>query len=439
MRMGVRHMTNNRPDRLRLLAMPDRRRRDIVLQAGGGWSYKLAASGLLALASLAAGARADDPGPRMFSFSGFGTLGVVNSSQRNADYTSSAFKPNGAGYSHDWSADVDSLIGAQLDARFTPKLSAVLQVISQQNYDNTYWPHVEWANIKYQVTSDFSIRVGRIVLPVFFVSDYLKVGYANPWVRPPVGVYSLVPVTYADGVDVSYRMRLGEATNIVQSNYGTSDNQLPAVGDVKARQAFGVSDTIEFGNLSARFSYQQAKLTLNSFNSLFDAYRSLGPSGVALAERDNADGKILQLFGAGASYDPGKWFVMGEVVASIPHFVTRKQRAGYFTGGYRLGKFTPYLTYSQVLADKHSSDPGVTLPGAAGLNAGLDKILQSAPIQHTESAGVRWDFMRNTALKVQYDYTRLGAGSPGVLINLQPEFQPGGHFETFSVAVVFVF
>src|ERR1700690_2915709 len=84
-----------------------------------------------------------DSDQSMFSFSGFGTLGVVHSSEHDADFTSTIFKPNGAGYSHDWSPDVDTLIGAQVIARFTPQLSAMLQVISQQNYDNTYTPHVE--------------------------------------------------------------------------------------------------------------------------------------------------------------------------------------------------------------------------------------------------------------------------------------------------------
>jgi len=60
------------------------------------------------MALCAAGARADDAGTSMFSFSGFGTVGVVHSSEDKADFTSSFFRPNGAGYSRSWSADVDS-------------------------------------------------------------------------------------------------------------------------------------------------------------------------------------------------------------------------------------------------------------------------------------------------------------------------------------------
>ncbi|XVN16126.1 hypothetical protein QZH46_10155 [Pseudomonas corrugata] len=130
-------------------------------------------------------ANAADPNGPTFSVSSFGTVGMVHSSEKKADFTSSIYKPNGTGHSRSWSADVDSLIGAQVTARFTPELSAVVQVISEQRYDNSYRPYVEWANFKYQVTPDFSLRIGRTVQPAFLFSDSRKVGYTLPWVRPP--------------------------------------------------------------------------------------------------------------------------------------------------------------------------------------------------------------------------------------------------------------
>lgn len=107
----------------------------------------------------------DDSSAPILLFSAFGTAGVVHSSEARADFTSSIFKPTGAGNTHTWSADVDSILGAQVIADATAQLSATVQVISQQRYNNTYAPQVEWANIKYQVTPDISVLVGRIVLP----------------------------------------------------------------------------------------------------------------------------------------------------------------------------------------------------------------------------------------------------------------------------------
>jgi hypothetical protein len=58
------------------------------------------------------GASGDAPGASMFSFSGFGTLGAVHSNEDHADFTS-VLKPNGAGYTHQWSTDVDSRIAGR--------------------------------------------------------------------------------------------------------------------------------------------------------------------------------------------------------------------------------------------------------------------------------------------------------------------------------------
>src|SRR5271170_6366605 len=70
-------------------------------------------------------------GSSVFSFSGFGTVGATHSSEDSADFPAGIFHPNGAGYSRSWSPEVDSLIAGQLSARFTPELSAVLQVIAE--------------------------------------------------------------------------------------------------------------------------------------------------------------------------------------------------------------------------------------------------------------------------------------------------------------------
>jgi|SRR5579859_452274 len=402
---------------------------------------------LAALTLVAPGARADGPEAPMFSFSGFGSLGLVHSSEHQADFISSGLKPNGAGFSHNWSADVDSLIGAQVSANLTPELSAVLQVISEQNYDNTYRPHVEWANIKYAFTPDFSIRAGRIVLPTFLVSDYRKVGYANTWVRPPVELYSLIPINTSDGLDASFRLRAGDLTNTVQASYGSAEPRLPAGGSAKSKDARGISDTVEYGAATLHVSYFKTRLTLESLNPLFDGFRQFGPEGVTIADKYDVNNKDFTFIGLGGMYDPGGWYLIGEWGATDSHSALGKRSAWYTSGGYRLGKFTPYLIFAQAKADSNTSDPGLNvsalpafLAGAAGaLNAGLNTTLAATPVQKTVSFGGRWDFTRDVDLKLQFDHTRLGDGSPGTLINTQPGFRPGGTVNVISAVVDFVF
>lgn len=402
-------------------------------------SKKLTHIALLATALYAANASASDFEAPMFSFSGFGTLGVVHSNEDQADFTSSILKPNGAGYSRAWSADVDSLIGGQVTANFTPKLSAVLQVIAEQNYDNSYQPHVEWANIKYQFTPDFSVRAGRTVLSSLLFSDTRKVAYTYPWVRPPQEVYRLAPITASDGVDAIYQLHIGDMTNILQAHYGKSDNHLPNdAGDIKSRQSWSLAYTGEYHAVTVHINYGQSHTTLDGLKPIFDGFRQFGPEGIALADKYDIDNKTISVTTIGARYDPGQWFVMGEATQLVTHSVLGKSTGWYLSGGYRLGEFTPYLTYGEATAD-NLSDPGLAAPAAAGLNTALNSILSTKPVQNTLSIGGRWDFMSNTALKLQYDHTDIGVGSSGVLSNVQPGFQSGGTVNVFSATIDFVF
>jgi hypothetical protein len=75
---------------------------------------------------------------------------------------------------------------------------------------------------------------------------------------------------------------------------------------------------------------------------------------------------------------------------------------------------------------------------AAALNAALNATLATIPVQQTLSLGARWDVVANVAVKLQYDHMNLGAGSAGVLGNVQPGFQPGGMVHLVSASVDFV-
>jgi hypothetical protein len=401
----------------------------------------------LPLCAIGADAGSSGSGNPVFSFSAFGTLGVVHSSQEQADFVAGPFQPNGAGYTHSWSAAVDSLIGGQIAARITPELSAVLQVIAEQNYDGTYRPHVEWANIKYQITPDFSLRVGRVELPTFLFSDTRKVGYTYPWVRPPIEVYGLVPITDSDGADFSFRRSLGDLTNTTQGSFVQLNAQQPGNrGAAVSRASFNIANTTEYESLTFRLSYQHARLTITSLDGLLDTFKLFGPQGTAIAEKYDSDDKPVVTEIIGASYDPGHWFLISEWGHARFNSFLGELTSWYASGGYRVGKFTPYVTYAHESAASNS-DPGLTLAGlppalaglAAGLNAGLNTVLESIPTQATASIGVRWDFMKNLDLKLQADHTRLGADSSGTLINLQPGLRLGSTINLFSVSVNFVY
>jgi hypothetical protein len=409
---------------------------------------------ILCLAALhAAAAHGQDSVAPQFSLSGYGTVGVIGSDEDRADYLVDAFKPNGPGRTRTWSGDADSRLGLQVSAVLNSQLSAVLQVLSQQRYDNTYRPSVEWANLKYQVMPDMSVRAGRVVLPIFMVTDTRRVGYANPWIRPPVELYSLVPVTTNDGVDASYRFVAAGYSNTVQLSVGRSDSKFPnaggfEAGTAKVRNLVALNDAIERGFTTLRVSVGRASLTIDALRPLFDGFRQFGPAGVEIADKYSVDGRHVTFVGVGGSYDPGNWFAMGEWARFDTRSVVGKKSAWYVSSGYRINKkVTPYITYARIKADSNTSDPGLPLGGlpaqlvpvAAFLNGTLNAQLNLLPVQDTISVGARWDFAKNAALKVQYDHVKLGADSRGTFGNFAPDFQPGSKVRLFSAAVDFVF
>ncbi|GAB3400309.1 hypothetical protein NX774_09975 [Massilia agilis] len=397
--------------------------------------------------ALSAGALAGDADAPGLVLSGFGTLGYVHSTEREADYTNSSMKASGAGFTRAWSPDVDSRLGAQADVQLGQRWSGVVQVVSEQRLDRRYRPRIEWANIQFQVTPELALRAGRIALPAFLAADYRKVGYAYTWVRPPVEVYGSLPLPSSDGVDLTWRYPLGEIRNTTQAFFGRTDMGLTSTTHVKVRRLSGFSQTVERGPLTARLSALTADLTLDIGRGLFDALGAFGIAGDALAGRYEVDHKRAALTSLGLAWDPGHWFIMGEAGHTHTESFLGTTTSMYATGGLRRGALTPYASVARVRADTPTSDPGLPVAGlaaaslstAVNLNVGLNALLQTIPSQSSVSLGVRWDARRGVALKAQLDRVTPRDGSRGTLINTQPGFVPGRPLQVASLALDFVF
>ncbi|MGS0757185.1 hypothetical protein ACVBEH_22690, partial [Roseateles sp. GG27B] len=321
-----------------------------------------------------------------------------------ADYTDiPSIKPNGAGYSRTWSADVDTRLGLQISADVSPKLSAVFQVITQQRYDNSYMPTVEWANLNYAMMPDFNIRLGRIAMPTFLVGAYRNVGYAVPWARPPVQLYGqMQPITQSDGIDASFRHSFSDVSNVVQVSYGESNIDTPGEATPShVRNILGLFNTTEYGSTTFRVSYQQAELTVPSVNTLFDNFKYFGPAGSVIADQYSFQHRRISMLAFGVNYDPGDWFLMAEWGKGRFTSFLGAQTAWYVSGGYRLGSLTPYLSYSRSKKQGATSAAGLdltTLPpalaaSAAQLNGALNSLLKPNT-GTTFSIGSRWDFRK---------------------------------------------
>lgn len=425
-------------------------------------SCKFKITALISMMLYAVSVQAEDTGLPAFSFSGFGTLGLLHSSENKADFVGNFSQPNGAGYTSQWSANVDSRIGAQATVNIDDNFSAVVQIVSQHQYNNTYMPKIEWANVKYQFTPEFSVRAGRTLLATFMVSDTRLVSYTNHWIRPPLEIYGMLPVTNKDGIDAIYQFHVADVTNSVQASYGQTTLKLPYGGEVKGNPIFDFNDTLEYVNGTVHLGYTSLRGDVHSpsLDALFNGFTQFGNTASALPGLQASGAQALSLtnkyqlirfpysvFTLGAKYDSGTWLLMGEWADAKSSAAISNATAWYATGGYRFGRYTPYLTFAQLKVNK-LSEPGISTAGlpaplastALGLNAGLSTVINGYAVsQNTVSAGISWDFTRNAAFKLQYDRLSLGSGSTGWLSNIQPGFPLGGKVNVFSATVDFVF
>lgn len=397
-------------------------------------------------AATQAHAQADDI-TTSWSFQGFGSVGVVHSTEKQADYSANVLYPGKAGYSKDWSPEVDSRVGAQLSVNLDKRWSAVLQVVSERNLQNSWKPVVEWANVKYQASPEFSVRVGRIALPMFLAGDYRKAGYALPWVRPPVELYGALPISSSDGVDATYLWQAGGMKHTTQVFYGSTNRQLAPDYHAHGHGITGIAHTMTSGALTLRGGVTTSSLTVDVGAELFGGLRQFGPVGQHLAERYEIRNKRVLVVNAGLSYDPGDWFVMAEAGRFNYNSALGDFYGAYASAGVRLGAWTPYVQAGRSHALMPTQVAGVPLAGlppaaaatAAYLNGYLNSYLSAIPQQHSVAAGVRWDVSPSIALKLQYDRLHTRNGSSGTLINVQPGYRSGGHAGVTSVLLDFVF
>jgi len=417
---------------------------------------------VMVLATAGGSLQAQESAADYLTVSGFGTAAAAFSTEHQADFVGSLIQPNGAGHTADPSVGPDSKLGIQGQADFGERLSCVVQVVAQHQYDNGDAPRLEWANVKFKLRPDLSVRVGRTELPVFMLSDSRLVGYADLALRPPVELYSSEPMTRNDGVDLSWRLNFEDAVATLQALAGHSTARFPDDLRVTASRTRGVNLAFESGALTLRLHYTSSRIDLHStsIGSLLQGYQQLGAvlstlpglqaagaHAAGLAKTYDPVDVGISFLTLGVAYDPGRWVITAEWAADVSPTVFFDRKAWYATVGRRFGDWTPYLTRAAIRSG--SQQPGVSgllppqLPlasAAAALDAGLDRFLDTlAPTQNSVSFGVRWDFARDVDLKLQYDWIRLGGDSAGTLVNPLPGFRPGGTVGLVGVGVDFVF
>jgi hypothetical protein len=378
-----------------------------------------------------------------YSFSGFGTLGAVRTDTDAAQYATSVVQPGGA--RRGWDAEVDSLIAGQVDVRFTPALSLVVQAVANKTAKDNFTPHVEWAFGRWAVTRDLTLRGGIMSVPVFMGSDSRLVGISYPWVRTPTALYSQVPITNFRGVDALYRVAAGNVTVTVQPYLGAAPTDVPSSGTVvksKLDDMMGLNVAAEMGSWTVRAGYMRTDFTYStdSTRQVFAGIRQVAglvPGAGALAELEAVE-KKTSFAGVGVGYDGGNLFFQSEYGQRRSDSFLADTDAWYASFGYRFGNVMPHLTISEAKVKSATSQRVLPTVGPlAALGAGVNSLLASQDVaQETVAAGVRWQFARNADFKLQWDRVKLPGGALG---NFRGSRGFAGTVNVYSAAVDFVF
>ena len=385
---------------------PLSRRRAAVAALALAWTASLPATTVLAQG--ASGAALESvlgrPAAPNLSFSAFGTLGYAALDDESAEYRSGVARD---GADADGSLVLDTRVGLQLDTRLTSKLSGTVQLIGRESGDGDPEAGLEWGLLRYLPTDSIAVRVGRMSLPVFALSDFREVGYANVFLRPPEDVYAQVPLRRIDGVDLTYDTEIGDTLLRAQLFTGRSSESLYDGLELDGKGIVGAAFAVERGPFRARIGHVVTRLEITSEGggiedvraALLQASATL-PDLAAVAE-DFAPGRVPLSFDTiGASYDEGRWFVDAEYARRRVDNWVADLDSWSLAGGVRVASFTPYAFVSAL--DDVEEDRRITLPGFDALESGVNMFYEPRD-QQSVGAGLRWDARPGLALKGQVE------------------------------------
>jgi hypothetical protein len=305
-----------------------------------------------------------------------------------------------------------SKLGLQGTFALTDQTQVVAQLVGRGSDDWT--PEMEWAFLSHDFDNGFVARVGRLRLPLYMYSDFLEVGYAQPWATPPADVYTIAPIASFNGVDVSYQHDLGDTTLVLQASYGN---------DSSTGEDNGLGTDVDFSDiagLSATLSYEEWVFRGTYFQTDLNSAKVIAPLG------SKFENEKAQFVGAGISYDNGSLLAISEYTISKVEGDYSDTESAYITLGYRVEAFTPYVSYSYLKTTDDEKRVGNTL---------ATTLLTWQ--RSTYSVGTRYDISANLALKLDVTYAGDFGDTTGALAsNVSPTYANTQEFDDTIVYTI---
>src|SRR3990167_9061338 len=165
----------------------------------------------------------------MFRFSGFATLGATKGGNEILGFRRELDREGL--YDGDWSMLAESSVGVQLDMNPTGKWGGTVQLLGKDTVADNWSDAVSWAFLRYRFNPDWTLRVGRIGIDQYMLSEYRYVGFSYLWSRPPMEFYTLASFGFFDGLDLAWTTPLGSCTLMAKLQAGQISNTYEAKGN----------------------------------------------------------------------------------------------------------------------------------------------------------------------------------------------------------------
>jgi len=381
-----------------------------------------------------------------FKINGFGTVGLTKSSDKDLGFREMVSQ-KGVFDEYDWGQN--SNLGIQANYYATDKLDFGVQLLAKQRNENSLDKTITWAYLNYKISPKIDIKLGRVGVDTFMMSDYRHVGFTHLWTHLPTEFYGAHPVNAVDGIDLVFKQSLFDGLLrakiwLGQAKYDFYSSDL---SEIELNQLFGTNVSWENDTWNFRLTYSQtkAKIKNNTIQPLEQALQQASLAGWPDAAKYSdltIDNKLVSYYAAGLSYDSADWLIQSEIgLIDADSLLTSGAVSGYLSIGRKLGTVTPFI----VGAWTKSLDDRLIMPAPTiGAYIPLQQISQYVfdqfyTSEHTFSVGARWDVQPKVALKAQWDKTWIDEYGGLTLDRPNGAIAEKRQLDTFSITIDFLF
>ena len=291
--------------------------------------------------------------------------GFINAGLARADNDAITESWGGITNKNDFAAM--SNIGIQISFSTTQYASFTTQLVSrgEENWDM----EAEWAYVSLTPTNALTFRLGRQKAPLYLLSEYIEIGYANPWIYAPDEVYGITGDSTYDGFSVLYTTPTNGWHSTAQAMWGSNQFTHPVVGDISLKDVLSLSITSIKESTTLRLGYTFLTAEFPIVTASLPAIPNTPISAGDTLEFE-AESASVSYLSAGIIVDKPRWLIMSEVVQlKVDGWFTDASSA-YLMAGYRFGKVMPHIT----IAKMKNTDPGAR-EGATVISASTGSAL----------------------------------------------------------------